>query len=99
MRFCRSYFPTLYGVTYDTAIPHSYNALRVLRDTGIVSDEHDGVAGIVQRAKQGHNLCGGGAVQVAGRLVRKEDTWIGNYRTRNGQALTLAARKLPGLVL
>ena len=74
-------------------------APRVLGRLGVVGDHHDRLAVLaVQHLQQAQDLVGGGAVEVAGRLVADQERRIGHDGARDRHALLLAARELPRLV-
>jgi hypothetical protein len=53
----------------------------------------------VDPAEQGHDFRAGGAVQIAGGLIRYDDPGIGHNGAGYGHALFLAAAHLPGEVI
>ena len=86
-------------VVLDQAVAHGDDALGVLRDVGLVRDQHDGLAAVVQLLEDAHDLFGRARVEVAGRLVGEEDGRIGDQRAGDGHALLLAAGELRRLVV
>lgn len=42
---------------------------------------------------------GGARIEIAGRLVGKNNFWIGNERAGDSDTLLLSARKLPGVII
>src|SRR5215831_13818790 len=61
----------------------------------IVCHHHDSLAELaVEDLQGGENLVGGGAVEIAGRLVAQEQLWIGYDCAGDRDALLLAARYL-----
>src|ERR1700694_2240282 len=66
----------------------------------IVRHHDDGLAVLaVERLKQVENSVAGLAIEVAGGLVAQEQRRIGHNRARDADALLLAARELPRIVL
>ena len=63
-------------------------------DVGLVGDEHDGVARLVEALEERHDLDAGLRVEVAGGLVGEQDRRIVHQRARDGDALALAAGEL-----
>ena len=72
----------------------------LIRDGKVVSDDDDAVALLVrQPLKQRKDNLTVLGVQVAGRLIRKDDAGAGNQRSGNRHALLLAAREHGGQAL
>ena len=72
--------------------------MRVGGDVGLVRDEDDRVAGLVEPLEQRHDFDAGLRVEVAGRLVGEQDRRVVDERARDRDALALAARQLVGPV-
>src|SRR5262245_62038558 len=53
------------GVVFDPAVPHRHDALAPLGDLGIVGDDHDRGAALVQTLENLHDLDPGARIQVA----------------------------------
>src|SRR6516164_2065596 len=69
--------------------------LGVGRDLLVMRHEHDGDPLLrIERTQQAHDLVSARAVEIAGRLVGKDDGWGSHERTRDGDTLLLSARKL-----
>ena len=68
-------------------------------DLGVVGDEDDRPAGVVELVEQRHDLGAGMAVEVAGRLVGQDQRGFGDDRPGDGDALLLAAGQLGRLVV
>ena len=68
----------------------------VLGDVLFVRHQHDGDAFAVEVVKYTHDLFAGLAVEVAGRLVGKDQPWLVDQRPGNGHALLLAAGDAAG---
>ena len=74
--------------------------LRALGGVRIVRHHHDRLAVIaVERLQQVENLVAGLAIEVAGRLVAEQQRRVGDDRAGDADALLLAARQLPRVVL
>ena len=85
---------------------HQHALLEVQRPPGalggvrIVRDHDDGLAVLaVERLQQVEDLVAGLAIEIAGRLVAEQQRRIGDDRARDADALLLAARELPRVVL
>src|SRR5688572_33088053 len=76
---------------------------RAAREAGrprIMGDHDDGLAEVaVEQLQDREDLVGGGAVEVAGRLVGEQELWIRDDRAGDRDALLLAARHLARAVL
>ncbi len=69
-------------------------AAGVSRHVFLMRHQHDGQPLFgVERLQQAHDLMALGAVEIAGRLVGEHDGGRGDKRTRDGDALLLAARQ------
>src|SRR4051812_9421834 len=67
---------------------------------GIVRDHDDGFAGVAAEGAQDFQYFGGGSrIEIAGRFVGDDQTWVGDEGARDGDALFLAARKLFGQMM
>jgi hypothetical protein len=64
------------------------------RDLGIVRDDDDGAALLVQVAEQRQDVAARCRVQVSGGLVRQDEVGVGHESARDGHALLLASREL-----
>src|SRR5215471_2607172 len=82
----------------DLAVAKDDDAPSKLGDVLLMRDEHDGLALVIQVLEHGQNLRGGLRVQVARRFVRQNHLRIVDERTRDGDALLLAAGELRGHV-
>ena len=78
-------------VREDLAVANVDDAMRVLSNIGLVSDENNGVATGVKLIEERHDLEARLGVEVSSRLVGKNDGGVVNQGTGNGDALTLAA--------
>src|SRR4051794_24974109 len=86
-------------VVLDYAVAYGDDALGVLRDVWFMRDQDDGLAAVVQRLKDAHDLLGRARVEVAGRLVGEKHGRIGHERARDGHALLLTAGKLRRMIV
>jgi len=86
-------------IIQDQAIAHNNIALRVGSDVLFVSHHDDCDSALVELLKDCHYLDARAAVEIAGRLVSKQDLGLINQSTRNCHALLLAARKLAGMMI
>src|SRR5215469_2388998 len=81
-------------VLFDFAVAETNDAMGVKRDIGLVGDENDGVAALVQSSEKAHDLITGGGIEISSRLVGEQDRGMIHKSARDGHALTLAAGKL-----
>ena len=87
-------------IPLDAPVPERDRAGRVLRDVGLVRDEHDREAALaVQPLEDVHHLDARARVEVARRLVGQQDRRAVDERTRDGDALLLSARELIRMVI
>ncbi len=81
------------------SVIHFQHAVGAAGDRHIMGDHDQRLAEFLLRAQeQGKYLLGVGTVQIAGRLVSKQDLRAVDQRTGNRNTLLLAAGKLVGLV-
>lgn len=74
--------------------------IRLVCDGKVVGYNDDAVAFFMcQTLEQGENQLTVFGVQIAGRLIRKDDARIGSQGSGNRYSLLLAARKLAGSLL
>ena len=86
----------------STSTPFSRCSVRLARvgRVRVVRDHDDGLAVLaVERLQQVEDLVARLAIEVAGRLVAEQQRRIGDDRARDADALLLAARELPRVVL
>src|SRR5713226_7236967 len=83
-------------VEVQVAVSKLDAAVSLARDVRVVRHHQDGVAGIVQFAENLDDDRFVGFVEVAGRLVGKNNLRLVDQRARDGYALLLTARKLRG---
>jgi hypothetical protein len=57
------------------AILHQQLASRARTEAGIVSDDHQGDAALVEFFEQAHDLLSGGAIEVPGGFVGEDQRW------------------------
>ena len=69
----------------------------ILRDEGDVMRDHENRHAPVELAQQVQDLALHGLVDVGGRLVEQQDTWLADERTGEQHPLQLAARETPDL--
>src|SRR5438046_4310996 len=81
-------------IIQDQAIAHNNIALRVGSDVLFVRYHDDCDSALVELLKDCHDFDARAAVEIAGRLIRKQDLGLINQRPRYGHALLLATRKL-----
>jgi hypothetical protein len=68
------------------------DALSVFSDFGLVSDEDDGAAMLfVQSLEGAEDNLAGATVEVARRLISKDQSWVVYERAGDGDTLDLAA--------
>ena len=85
-------------VAGDDAVADGDDAMGVLGDVRLVGDEDDGVAFGVKLVEEGHDLVAGLGVEVSGGLVGEDDGRVVDEGTGDGDALSLTAGELVGLV-
>ena len=78
-------------IIQDHSIAHHDVALRVGSDVLLVRHHHNCDSMLVELLKNCHDLDAGAAIEITGRLVRKQDLGLVNQRPRYGHALLLAA--------
>ncbi len=85
-----------------SAVVHKDYPVGVSRNIFVVSDHDDGVAFAVETDEELHDLTGGDAVEVSGRLVGEQDRRLVHEGAGDGDPLALAAgelvRPVPGPV-
>ena len=86
-------------VRSDLSVTNVNDAVSVLRDVMLVSDEDDGVALRVQIVEQAHDFIAGFGVEITGGLVGQHDGRGIDQCAGDGHALALSAGKLVGLVV
>src|SRR5262249_56754483 len=83
----------------DAARAHMQHAIAAFGERSIVGDENERGAAFGLPAEQKFDdVLPCGLVEVAARLVRDDDGWIGRQRTRERDTLLLAAGKLGGIM-
>src|SRR6266700_208849 len=92
---------SLESVRFDQyALLQMQRDIGALGDNGIVRDHQHGLLIFLHQAEDKfHDLVRGFAVQIAGRLVAKQERWIGDDGPRNGYALLLSAGQLPWIMV
>src|SRR5690554_6553346 len=71
---CMGVLPArLHAILGEPAVDQAHAAQAVVRDVLFVGDQDDGLALVVEFVEQAHDPGGGGAVEVAGGLVAKQD--------------------------
>src|SRR5207344_3473695 len=83
----------------DAAVEEIDVALGVAGIAGIVRDHADRRAVHIQLTQELHHRLAALRVEIAGRLVGKENDRLAGDRARDGDALLLPARELAGDVL
>src|SRR5262249_12618817 len=79
-------------VSGDYAILDEDNAMRILGDVMLVSDQDNRIALRLQAIEKSHDFVAGLRVEVAGRFVGENDRRPVYQRSGNRYSLTLAAR-------
>src|ERR1051326_8118610 len=69
-------FISLADIAFNLAVAQPEGAARVVGHAGIVGDEDQRLAGLVQFVEKLHDLSAGSGVEIAGGLVRKDDQRI-----------------------
>ena len=82
------------AVKDNAAVRDAHHALCFLRDAVVVGDEHDGVALVIELLQKVEHLAARVRVERTGRFVRKDNGRVPGERSRDGNALLLAAGKL-----
>ena len=94
--------PGLPATTSSTSWPLSRWSVAAgpLGGQGVVRDHDDRLLELaIEQLEQVEDLAGGGAVEVAGRLVGDEQVGVGDDRPGDGHALFLAAGELARIVV
>src|SRR6266436_3697599 len=86
-------------IIQNQAVAHEYVAARISCNVLLVRHHDDRDSALVELLKDCHYLDARAAVEIAGRLVSKQDLGLINQSTRNCHALLLAARKLAGMMI
>ena len=80
----------------DDAVADFDAALHPIGHAGIMGDHDQCRAGALHHGSQQlHDFMARGLVECTGRFIGEDDCWGGHQRTRNRDALGLAARDLP----
>ena len=81
----------------DPSVFNRDDAVGLQRDIFIMGDDDAGlIALLVRYSQQRHDLLSVAAVQIAGRLIRKQDRRMMNQRSSDRHPLLLPAGKLAG---
>jgi hypothetical protein len=84
----------------EHALLELHDAVRLRRSLRIVCHHDDRLADFaIQTIEESQYLLRGGAIEIAGRLVGDDDRRVGDERTRNRDALLLAAGELIRIVI
>src|SRR5450759_4185587 len=75
------------GLLDDLAVVHVERTPHPGRDVVVVGHHHDRLVAVHQRFEESEDRIGGGRVQVARRLVGREDRRVVGQRPRDGDAL------------
>src|SRR5690242_14103332 len=79
----------------DAPVAHADDAVGARADVGGVRDQHERLTtGAVELGEEVHDVAGGLAIEVAGRLVGPDDGRVRHQRAGDGDALALAAGHL-----
>src|SRR5215467_10084059 len=74
--------------------------VRARRDDRVVRDHQNGFAVLAHELfDERHDFVGALAVEVAGRLVAKEESWVRNNSASDRHALFLTSGKLPRVMM
>jgi len=79
-------------VSVDDPISKTDNPLGGSGDVVSMRHHYNRPALGVQICQQGHNLCTGFGIQVAGRFICEDKHWIVDQGSRDGHSLHLPAR-------
>src|SRR6516225_6559972 len=82
----------------DLAVDQVHVALGAARELGVMGDEQDRGAHLVDLLEQVHHLARHQGIEVAGRLVREQECRVPGDGARDGDALLLPAGELRGHV-
>src|SRR5688500_5739498 len=74
---------------HDLAVAHREDALCVCRDVCIMCHNDDGASFLMKLIQQRHDVGSGAAVEIACRLIGKDDGGVGNEGARNRHPLAL----------
>ena len=86
-------------VAFNQTIAQEYRAPGVPRDIGLVRNQNDRVALLIQILEERHDFFAGLRVEVSGWLVGENDFRVVGERSRDGDTLLLATGKLVRAVL
>src|ERR687898_3495831 len=79
----------------DEAVAHADDPVAAGTDLEIVRDEHHGLPPLrVEPAQDAEDLGGARRVEIAGRLVAKDQNWVVDQRAGDRHALLLTAGEL-----
>ena len=78
-------------VLVDATVEDVQNAVRVLGDVVLVRHQDDRIPLAVEMVEQPHDFLRRLRIEIAGRLVCKDDRWIIHQGAGNGDALALTA--------
>ena len=89
----------VWTVVHHLAVDQGNDAVGIQRQFPVVGDQHQGLLVFpAEPHHQLHDLLGGPGVQVAGRLVGKDNFWLCPKRPCNADALLLSTGHLRRLV-
>ena len=94
MRACRSA-----NVVFDLAVADVDGAIGVRGHVGLVRDDDDGVARLVEPLEDAHDLDAGLRIEIAGGLVGEQNRRIVHEGAGDGHALALPAGELVRAVI
>src|SRR5262245_51608428 len=85
-------------VALNYAVAQVYAAPCMARDVGLMGDEDNSIALLIEAFEQRHDLFAGFGIEVAGWLVSQNDRRIVDQCPGNCHPLALSARKFAGLM-
>src|SRR5215208_350803 len=87
------------GVAAHATVAERHDSCAVLRNIGLVRDQHDREALRVQPLEDAHDLDARARIQIAGWLVGEEPRRLVHERAGNGDALLLTAGQLVRMMI
>src|SRR4051794_28583342 len=83
-------FHRLLLISFNHAVPESYNTVCKVRDVFFMRYKNYGIATIVNAAKDIHDLIRRFRVKITRRFIGKDNGWIVDQRTGDGYTLILS---------
>ena len=84
------------ALAFDLSVAHRQDACGTVGERGVVRDDDECRAALVDAVEERRDLRAGGLIELAGRLVGEQQARTVGQRARDGHALHLSARQLRG---